>query len=491
VLYRCADLGCSHGTWSSLAALGPPPTGSDEILSLDVRIAAGDRPFVSVGAGGSLQLFGCSTSDCTEAVRVTLDETSPAWSAQHALAFDGAGLPFVVYGVRSDLKVARCLRPGCVAAAAPTGSAEQTGSAEPSRAASASPLASQPSGVVRTLVAPGPGKYDPHVAIGADGLPVAVFAGSGTIYVVHCGDARCQNGNTETAIAAEGAGVSAIALAPDGHPVVAFTDIAGQISVARCSDAACTEPSIVTVREGADWTQYVSIAVPPDDRPIVAFVADDTAEIRLARCTDPSCAKATEVVVGSNAERWWVNSLDLRVGSDGFPVLVVALASGEAQLAHCADTDCTKVTTSQLATKGNDKITAALGIGADGAPVVALYSDGSLVFTRCADPACATVTTTRLDDATAGWWTPIGVGFDPVGLPVIAYYSPTNRDTKIALCKDPGCAAADLVPVADSDANGADDQTGIAFLPDGSPIFVYAREPGLYVEACASPRCGS
>lgn len=478
VLYRCADVGCSGGTWSSLADLGPAPSGSDESLSLDLLVAPDDRPFVSVSAGGELQLIACSTSACRDATKVTLDATSPAWAAPHALGITVDGLPFVAYSARSDLKVARCLVPECLT--------PNVASSEASVTAAASPSASQPDGLVRTLIDSGTAQFDPAVVIGADGLPVAAYSSGGELRVVHCGDIRCEGGNTTTTVGT--AIVQAIALGPDGYPALGFIADDNSLSVARCQDAACSHPSIAPVREEADWTQYVAIVVPSDDRPIVAF-ADSQTRVRLARCADPSCTTAEEVVVDPNPDASWVNSLELRLGRDGLPVLGYALAAQGVRIARCSDLACTAPTVTTVGTDTGDLVTSALEIGADGIPVMAYYSDGSLLFARCDDLPCATVTSIRVDDATAGWWTPIGVGIDQLGLPLITYFSPTNRDTKIALCEDTSCSDAELVPLEASDVKGSNEETGISFLPDGSPIFVYVRE-GLFAEVCTDPRCG-
>jgi hypothetical protein len=472
MLFRCADATCAGGTKSSIGDLGAKPVGADEMVSLDLGVAPGDRPFLSLGAGGELQLLACSTSECSEASRINLDATSPAQAAPHALGLDQDGLPFVVYGVRSDLKGARCVAPNCLT------DSGGSPSAGPSSAGA----------LLRTAVDDAPG-YNPAVAVGADGYPVAVFAaGQHALHVLHCGNAQCANGNTVSSLPSDTM-ASAIAIDPHGLPVIARVDGTGNLSVARCRDPACNDVSDTTPLQGAEM-EFAAVAVPADDRPIVAFVADANWGIRLARCTTPACTAVVEVGVDANPGGWAVNSLELRLASDGAPVLGYALSNGEAGIARCDELTCSTSVVVRAGTEGNDKTTAALGLGADGVPVLAFYSDGSLLVARCQDQACASVTTVRLDAATAGWWSPIAVGFDAQGLPVIGYYSPTNLDTKLARCHDAGCSSADLIPLEASDANGADDATAMAFLPDGTPVFIYVRDSVIYAEVCSDPSCG-
>lgn len=485
ILYRCADATCIGGTKSSMADLGPKPSGADEMVRLDLEMTPDDRPFVSLAASGELSLLACATSECTEATKVNLEATSPAQAAPHAMGLDGDGLPFVVYGVRSDLKVARCVTQSCLTTAG-------GGSGAPSSSggnASAGP--SGPSTLLRTAVDEIAGAYSPAVSVGHDGYPVAVFAaGDGSLHVLHCGDARCATGNTISTLTADGPAASAIAIDPLGLPVVAHVTWAGSLSVARCADPACSNAAPTSPLRGAQ-EEFVAIAVPPDDRPVVAFVSDSDGGIRIARCSTPACNAVDTVRIDANPDGWLVNSLELRLATDGTPVLGYALVNGEAGIARCDDLACVSPAVVPAGTKGNDMTTASLGIGPDGVPLLAFYSDASLLVARCRDEACASITTVRLDAATAGWWSPVGVGFDAQGLPVVAYYSPTNLDTKLARCHDAACSSADLIALDMSDANGADDATGITFLPDGSPVFVYVRDPIVYTETCSDPTCGA
>jgi hypothetical protein len=489
VLYRCDDATCSGGTKSTLADLGPPPTGADETISLDLEIAPGDRPFVSLGAGGELQLFACRSSECSEATRLDLDATSPALAAPQALGLDVDGLPFVVYGVRSDLKVARCLEPDCLAPSASAVPASPT--VQPTTATSPAPGSTVLDGLVRTVIGT-PGGFNPAVTVGADGLPVAVYRstdlGPAEVHVLHCGDARCTTGNTVATMPPNDPYASAIAIGPDGLPVVAYTTDTGNLSVARCHDPACADASVAHVLDGVAF-EFVALAVPSDDRPLIAFF-DESYELQLARCSTPSCTSAVAAAVDANSEGSVPNSLELRVADDGASMFGYAFANGEARIARCSDLDCSELTVTTAGTEGNDMITAALGVGSDDIPVLAFYSDGSLQVARCRDEACTAVSSVRVDAATAGWWTPIGVGFDERGFPLIAYFSPTNRDTKLARCHDVSCSSADLIAVDASDAYGADDGTGVAFLPDGSPVFIYARDAVTYAEVCIDPQCG-
>jgi hypothetical protein len=486
VLYHCANADCSGGTRYLLGELGAPPPGEDEIVSLELVIGRDSRPYISMGAGGQLQLFACSTSACPEATRITLDATSPALAAPHALGLDADGLPFVLYGVRSDLQVAGCLDASCLDAAAPTAA-----SPLPTSGASPSSSSPTPTGLVRTAVDPA-GGINPAVTVGIDGLPVAVYAGTDAVSVMRCGDPRCASGNTIATVPYGGAWGGAVTVGPSGLPVLAALDFSGNLSVVRCNDAGCTDASVTGSLDGifADFAA-VAVVVPEDDRPLVAYQegTSGNGEIRLARCTDPSCSGWAEAAVDPNPGGSIVNSLELRLGGDGEPVLGYALANGEARIARCSDLDCSGVTVTTAGTKGNDLTTAALGIGSDGTPALAFYSDGSLLVARCGDATCASVTTVRVDEATAGWWTPIGVGFDERDFPIISYWSPDNRHKKLALCNDVACESAELIEVEGSDANGADDQTAVTFLADGSPVYVYHRN-GLFAEVCTDPRCG-
>jgi hypothetical protein len=515
VLYRCSDASCTSGERSSLAELGPPSTEGDEVVTLDLGADRDDRPFVSLSAGGSLQLLSCSTSACPEAVRIDLDTTSPAGAAPQVLGLDADGLPYVIYGVRSDLKAARCLDPGCLtprtetaaspapaSASAPaasssaqptaTSSESATAPASPTVGPTAVPQATTLYGLTRTQIDPAGGN-NPAVTIGADGFPIAVYAnGNGdALAVLHCADSRCGTQSTVNTIPYPDTWAGAITIDRSGLPVGIAADSGGTISLFRCADAGCRDFSIAGSLEGA-ITDFAAIAVvvPEDDRPLVAYQENENGQLRLARCSDPACGRFAQATFDPNPGGWMANSIELRLGTDGLPIFGYALANGEERIARCGDLKCTSATVTTIGTMAGELTTAALAVGPDGIAVLAYYSDGSLLLARCRDEACASAATVRVDQATAGWWTPIAIGFEERGFPVIVYWSPTNRDQKLALCHDLGCTSADLITIEQADSSGADDQTGLTFLPDNSPVYVYVRGTVVYTEICTDPRCG-
>lgn len=491
VLYRCSDASCGSGSSAVLAELGPVASGADELDTIDLAVGPGGRPFVSIGAGGRLRLVACGSVDCSTMTRIDLAPTSPALAAPHAIAVDPAGRPFVVFGARSDLQVARCVTDSCVSAPDGAGSPSVTASGPPSGGPVGSGTGgSGASGLTSTTVEQVDRAYSPAVTIGADGLPVAVYAvGSTALHVLRCGDDGCTSGNAIANVPASDPAGSAIAIGGDGNPVIAFATWEGTLTVIRCRDAGCGTSDRATPLDDAD-PELVGLAVPADDRPILAYVAATDRGIRLARCQTPVCEAVTTVTVDPNEGGWLPNTVELRLRANGDPVIATAFANGDVRLARCESADCGTPTVLTVGTKALDKTTASLGIGPDDLPVLPFYSDASLLVGRCVDAACATMPTVRVDAATAGWWSPIGVGFGSDGLPRIVYFSPTNLDTKLAVCHDPACATADLIPIEASDANGADDATGLAFRPDGAPVLVYVRDTAVVAEACADERCG-
>jgi hypothetical protein len=495
VLYRCLDPGCGSGSVAAVAELGQAAVGADEIDTIDLAVGPDDRPLISFGAGGVLRLVACGSADCSSASRIDLAASSPALAAPHAIGLDPSGHPFVVFGARSDLQVVRCATDDCLsdlgAATPSSGTGSPDASAGPHGSGSTSPGGAGTGALTVTTVEQVNDAYSPAVTVGPDGRPLAVYAvGGDAVHVLRCGDERCANGNTiETVRASEPAG-SAIAIDADGDPVLAFASWSGTITIVRCDGSTCPASAAATPIGDADM-ELIGVTVPEDDRPIVAYVAAADRAIRLARCVTPGCAAVSSVTIDSNQGGWPPNSLEIRLGSSGAPMLAIALANGEVRYARCDGLDCRAPTLVTVGTKALDKTTAALGIGPDGGPTIAFYSDGSLLVGRCADVTCATVPTVRVDAATAGWWSPVGVGYGSTGSPRIVYFSPTNRDTKLAVCGDPVCASADLIPVDASDANGADDATGVAFRPDGAPIIVYVRDRAVIAESCADDRCGA
>jgi hypothetical protein len=89
----------------------------------------------------------------------------------------------------------------------------------------------------------GPGYgFSPSIAIGVDGMPVLSYDtlfGPGGTRVARCGNPACSAGNTITTLDSAGT-AAALAVAPDGLPVLAYRDAAtGGLKVAKCGRPGC------------------------------------------------------------------------------------------------------------------------------------------------------------------------------------------------------------------------------------------------------------
>jgi len=82
------------------------------------------------------------------------------------------------------------------------------------------------------------------LALGPDGLPVIVyFDTSNNLKVAKCANAACAAGTTTTALTPGGmpGGFPSVAIGADGFPVIAFYDVIdGDLRVAKCANAACS-----------------------------------------------------------------------------------------------------------------------------------------------------------------------------------------------------------------------------------------------------------
>jgi hypothetical protein len=211
---KCGNAACSAG--NTFANLDGQPTDSVG-NGTSIAIGADGLPVISYVNSNSatLRVAKCGNAACSAGnVLTTLDDLPIFMNPDSSLAVAPDGRPVVAYAdaVGGVLRVAKCGNAAC-----------STGN------------------TVTVVEGPGYG-FSPQVGIGVDGLPVVsydVLFGSLGVRVARCGNALCSAGNTFTTLE-DGSGAGALAVAPDGLPVIAYRDGAtGGLKVAKCGRPGC------------------------------------------------------------------------------------------------------------------------------------------------------------------------------------------------------------------------------------------------------------
>jgi hypothetical protein len=131
--------------------------------------------------------------------------------------------------------------------------------------------------------------------IPADGLPILSYGSlTGILKLAKCGDANCGTGNTyrtlSTSVSTSGL-VVAIALSSDGFPVVHFAQASNPV-VLKCGNASCSSGNTSTSPNSMkSFSLAGAMAIPPDGRPLIAYADTDSNphRVRVLKCADAGC----------------------------------------------------------------------------------------------------------------------------------------------------------------------------------------------------------
>jgi hypothetical protein len=154
------------------------------------------------------------------------------------------------------------------------------------------------------------------VAVLPDGRPVIAAAQSnGELRYVECTDPTCTDSRRATIDQTLEGVTSAIAVGPNGLPVLSYYDD-GELTVAACHDTGCNNPTLTALSEAtAAGTASVtpSVAFGSDGNPMIAYWAPRA--LVLAECHNPMCTSSTVDVFAA------VRTYDLAVLPNGSPIL--------------------------------------------------------------------------------------------------------------------------------------------------------------------------
>lgn len=339
----------------------------------------------------------------------------------------------------------------------------------------------------------------PSLVIPADGRPlISHYDGAnGWLLVTRCDDRACQGGDEDVSVldnTAQTGRESAMALS-GGTPVVAHQYLtANDLRVGRCDDLACSGggDTAGTLDSGSWVIGNVSMAVPADGFPVIAYFDATANDLKVMKCNDAACAGSDETVttVYTTDVAGFGNAIG--IGQDGRPVIAFSvLNAGSADLffMRCNDAACAggDETVMPVATAGDAGDAPAMVVPPDGRPIISYYADDTddLRVVRCTDAFCtpaggppaAADTTGDVGDHSA-------ITVNAAGNPVISYHDTTNGDLRLLECNDPACATGgDTMTVVDADNAGA--TSAIAMDAHDRPVIAYRSDgvDGLRVAA--------
>jgi hypothetical protein len=298
------------------------------------------------------------------------------------------------------------------------------------------------------------------MVIGTDGFGLVAYydSANGDLRVAHCTDAACTSVTTATVDSTGDVGRKAAMVMASPGPVISYEDTTnGAIKLALCADPACTTSSHVTVAPllAGDNT---AVALASDGRPLVAFVDSSGTvptvdRLKAAHCDDAGCGAITiSDLVGATADH-----VGIVVGGDGRGMIHYTRASltgpTPGVLLHCADVACTagsSVDTGLFSRDAERQPLLGPGInypsmrvGADGFIRVAVaytYLEGpSIKLLRCLDATCFINNTIGTIPARyAPPWLALAPGDLP---PVVRTPDQLATELDVVQCNDKSCTS--------------------------------------------------
>ena len=345
-------------------------------------------------------------------------------------------------------------------------------------------------------VADGGGRYGAYasLALDASGFPVVSYrtiAFEFGLRVLHCDDANCASGNSESSPDVSGvSGIvsSSLALDANGFPVVSYSHFAGLESlvlrVLRCGNENCTAGNTIA-SFGTDGTTNTTLALDGAGNPVVSY-SDSLSALNVLHCGNAACTSGNSFTVPNAGGGGWTASLVL--DGAGNPVISFGAPGGLGVL-HCNDPNCAGGDESfTLSDAGAAVVATSLALDAGGFPVVAYGESGAgvLKVLRCNDPNCAGGDDSITSPDTSG--NSVSLALDAAGNPIVGY---SNGGLTVLRCGNANCTAGNTIAKPDPSSTGTD--ISLALDAAGNPVVAYRNErqfvDDLMLLHCSSPDC--
>lgn len=241
---------------------------------------------------------------------------------------------------------------------------------------------------------------------GPNGAPMIAFERSSAneLAVAECDTPSCATAQLRTLDTGVEIGATSIAVRPSGRPLIAMHENDDDdLKMISCTDSSCSNvPTRTTVDSAGGVGAFVSLAIGTDGLGTMAYRAGN---LTVARCVDDACTSITKNVVDEIS----VFDVSMAIGIDGNPVISYGDNEDNAlRLAVCADPACASATITTLDPAGSPLNLVgrdnSIAIDTDGNPVISYVAGespglaGELRLVRCDDPACTTWTVSVIDD---------------------------------------------------------------------------------------------
>lgn len=312
-------------------------------------------------------------------------------------------------------------------------------------------------------------------AVTSDNRPVVSYMWTRTLLLEKCSNAACTS---RTEILVDGATPSgntedpytgteqAMTLDTAGIPALVYSKqtswssstggyFTQSLYFTKCTNINCsaiTAPIAISSSPshapsgGASGFAGVSMFIPPDNNPIIAYyiydLNDSTVTLYFRKCTNSTCTTGTTrnfgvVTSGVTAMTgppyvWNFPTTAVGQTAGGFPF--IAYYNGGPKLIACTNTSCSTSNAAVNISTATQSNKVGLTVPSDGRPLVAYTTSGGLQLSKCANTTCSSFSSTNAIAGTNGAIQEKYIVMGSDGYPYISF-----RDTTGGACGGSRC----------------------------------------------------
>jgi len=286
-----------------------------------------------------------------------------------------------------------------------------------------------------------------------------------------------------------------LAVPADGRPVVAYYEAQrGEIHIAKCRNPRCNGPLGVTRLAGVSQAGAgLAMTLGANGHPLLSYQHEPSQSLQLTACSTADCSQARHAVVDADGAVGQYTSI-AQHGDGRVLISYHDAAAPGIRVASCADAACTAPTITRIDwyAAGPHSVVA---ISPDGTSALAFQDEhGALNYARCDAVDCSgTLQVNMVDGGAAGVGEQPTLRFDAAQRPVLGYRASAGRRIGYAHCRDLACSD---VAVRDIDGEGRDgsrvDSPSLTLTVAGLPVLAYRRSTGdLMIAACTDVECNA
>jgi hypothetical protein len=340
--------------------------------------------------------------------------------------------------------------------------------------------------------ASGYGGGEVSMVLDANSRPVISYSStSGDLKLVRCGNPTCSSGNLIQKV--DGivnkydnwsGRFNSLVLDASGRPVISYstfdTYATGTLKLVHCGNANCSSGNIFqNLRNSYPGPDHSSLVLDAAGNPVISFEIADQNFV-VYHCNDVNCATRNEYLPLAQ----FIGDTSLALDARGYPVIGYVkqnLANPSLRLVHCGNANCTSNNTTRVVDNGSIEANApSLVLDSAGRPVMGYYDaiNKDLRVVHCGDANCSSGNLIKVVDSAGDVGNSPSMKLAAGGKPVIAHGNASNGTLKLVNCGDVNCINGNVSQVVGFVGAGYATKSSLALDGSGKPVIAYGTSSG-------------